>query len=271
MYEFPCDSAVSTDIRISAGRCDVTAEDRADVTVQVDPVDANDERSRQMATDTVVEFSGDKLLIRTPDTSGGGWSLGRRGTQVRVTVHLPTDSSLEVKVASADLNCVGRVSRLNINNASGNVYAEHVTGDVSATSASGDIRLGQVDGDIKVNAASGDLTVDSAGGDVINHSASGDTSLGSVHGVVDIRSASGDVRIGNARSGKIKAGTASGDVTIGVPAGTGVWLDLNTASGTTTSDLAVGAQTPLSGHDLELRVSTVSGDIEVHRVAASVV
>ncbi len=269
MYEFPCDTAVSTDIRISAGRCDITAEERSDVTVQVDPVNARDERSRQMAADTIVQFSGDTLLIKTPDTSSVGWLFGHRGAQVQVTIHLPTDSALDVKVASADLNCTGQVSRLSVNNASGNVYAERVSGDVSATSASGDIRLGQVDGDIKVNAASGDLTVDFAGGDITNHSASGDTSLGSVCGVVKVRSASGDVRIGNARSGKIKASTASGDVTVGVPAGTGVWLDLNTASGTTTSDLTVGAQTPLSGHDLELRVSTASGDIEVHRVGAA--
>jgi DUF4097 and DUF4098 domain-containing protein YvlB len=102
---------------------------------------------------------------------------------------------------------------------------------------------------------------------VSHHSASGSTSLGTTQGTVKVHSASGDLRVARARAGKIKVSTASGDTTIGVPAGTGVWLDLNTGTGTTTSDLAVGGDAPLSGHDLELRIGTASGDIEVHRVA----
>jgi hypothetical protein len=61
--------------------------------------------------------------------------------------------------------------------------------------------------------------------------------------------------------------TASGDVSVGVAAGTGVWLDLNTASGSTTSDLAMGGG-PSEGvreAALEVRIRTASGDIDVHR------
>lgn len=269
MYEFPCDTAVEAEIRVSAGRCDVTAEERNTVTVEVAALDPDDERAQQAAEETTVHFSGGGLLVKTPETNGVGWLFGRRNVRLRVTIHLPSRSAVDAKIASADFACTGTLETLRVHNASGNVYAERVTGDVAVNTASGDVRLGHVDGNVRANAASGDLSVDFVGGDVTNHAASGDTTLGWTRGAVKVHSASGDLHIGRAQSGMVKANTASGDVAIGVPAGTGVWLDLNTASGTTTSDLAVGGSAPLNGHDLELRVATASGDIEVRRIATT--
>jgi hypothetical protein len=56
-------------------------------------------------------------------------------------------------------------------------------------------------------------------------------------------------------------------VVLRVPAGTAVWLDLNTISGTTRTDLDMGAGAPPGGPDLTLRVATMSGDIDVRRAA----
>jgi hypothetical protein len=54
---------------------------------------------------------------------------------------------------------------------------------------------------------------------------------------------------------------------VGVRAGTGVWLDLNTISGTTRNGLDMtAAPSGANGHQLNLRVQTISGDIGVHRV-----
>jgi hypothetical protein len=57
-------------------------------------------------------------------------------------------------------------------------------------------------------------------------------------------------------------------VSIGVAAGTGVWLDLDSASGDTHSDLSMseGTANP-GGATLTLQVRTASGDIDVHRSA----
>lgn len=270
MYEFPTDSPVEVDLRVAAGRCDVSAEDGLEtITVVVEPMAPANERSGQAADETTVELNGTQLLIKTPDTSGMGWLFGRRTPRLHITARIPAESRLDSKQASADLTCTGRLSALNVGSASGNVHVEHVTGDASIDTASGDVRLGRVEGGVKANCASGDLHVDHVGDGLSNTGASGDTTVGTCLGEVKVHSASGDLHIGSACSGTVKATTASGDVTVGVPAGTGVWLDLNTASGTTTSDLAVGGETPMSGHDLELRASSASGDIEVHRVPAA--
>ncbi|HEY3503648.1 MAG TPA: DUF4097 family beta strand repeat-containing protein [Actinocatenispora sp.] len=268
MYEFPVDTPVSASIRIAAGRCDIVAEPRDTATVEVEPLDPGDDRAAAAAGETVVKLTGDKLLVKTPDTNGVGWLFGRRMAKLRITVHVPTDSSVDIHVASADVVCTGQITRLGVNNASGDVQVDRVTGDVSMNTASGDIRVGHVGGNLKANSASGDVTADRVDGDVSHHSASGDTTIGETHGTVEVRSASGDLRIGAAASGVVKVGTASGDVRVGVPAGTGVWLDLNTFGGNTISDLDVSVGRPLSGYDLEVQVSTASGDIEVHRVPA---
>jgi len=268
MYEFPVETPLSVDLRVASGSCSITAEECDTATVLVEPVKPDDERARQAAAETVVQLTGDELVIKTPETNGIGWLFGRRTAALRITVRIPLDSALDAKVASAEVRCGGRLRALSVTNASGDVIADHVTGDTTINTASGDIQVSRVDGTVKAKSASGDLRVDYVGGGVSHNSASGDTTLGTTLGGVKIHAASGDIRIGAARSGSVKVTTASGDVSVGVPAGTGVWLDLNTASGTTTSDLTMSGDRPTATHDLELRVSTASGDVEVHRVPA---
>lgn len=267
MQEFPSPEPATAEVRVSSGRCEIVAEQRDTVSVDVQPVNPSDEKQARAAAETIVEFDGHRLTVKAPESSGVGWLLGRNA-RLRVTIRLPLDSELDVRTASADLSCTGRYARATINTASGNVYTEAVSGDAGIVSASGDVRLLRVGGSAKITSASGDLEVPYVGGDLTHNSASGDTTLGETHGDVKVRSASGDVIIGAAVQGSVRCTTASGDVKIGVPAGTGVWLDLTTLSGTTSSDLAVGAEAPLTGHDLEVRVSTTSGDIDINRVPA---
>jgi hypothetical protein len=54
---------------------------------------------------------------------------------------------------------------------------------------------------------------------------------------------------------------ASGDVTVGVPAGVPVWTDISTVTGAIRSQLPHAGQ-PAEGADhVEVRAKTVSGDI----------
>jgi DUF4097 and DUF4098 domain-containing protein YvlB len=125
-----------------------------------------------------------------------------------------------------------------------------------------------VGGQLRLNSASGDLTAQTVNGEVTAHAASGDVEIEQAGAGVNATTASGDIRIGAASRGAIRANTVSGDVSVGVIAGTGVWLDLTTMSGSTRSDLAMEDTTPAATQDLSLQVRTVSGDIDVHRVPA---
>lgn len=263
MHKFNCSGPVTVELRLGRGSCEIRAEERDTVTVEVEPYD-NSDAAQEAARDTRVELSGDTLVISAPEA--GGW-LFRRAPRLRVTAAVPTGSSGRLRAASADLTCHGEWGQIKLNTASGDVYAERVTGDLSVNSASGDVRAGQVDGRLTVNTASGDVSANRAVGSVDIKGASGDVEIDELGGDLRCGTASGDVRIGSARQGTISVHSASGDVSLRVVPGTRVWLDLNTLSGRTTNDLEVGAESPSGGHDLSVQVRTMSGDIGVHRTA----
>jgi DUF4097 and DUF4098 domain-containing protein YvlB len=115
----------------------------------------------------------------------------------------------------------------------------------------------------------GDVEIDRAEGEITARSASGDVRIGDAGDSVSATTASGDVLVRQGARGVYKIRTVSGEVSVGVAKGTGVWLDLSSTSGRTSSDLAVG-DTPVAvaTPDLNLQVRTVSGDIEVVRTHA---
>jgi Putative adhesin len=264
MYEFDCPQPVTVAVRLGGGGVDVLAEERHTAQVDVAPVE-NNGPAAEAAANTVVELRGDTLIVEAPNSTGG-W-LFRRSPRLRVTIRVPLDSALALKVASADVRCRGRYSGGQVSTASGDVHVDEVTGDVEVNTASGSANLDRAGGHVKANTASGDVRVGYTGRDVVMHSASGNLELGRADASVRATTASGDIRVGAASHGTVRTNSASGDVSIGVTAGTGVWLDLSTVSGTTRSDLTMNDAPSDAGANLTLQVRTVSGDIEVHRVS----
>jgi DUF4097 and DUF4098 domain-containing protein YvlB len=261
MHEFPATSPLHLVVRLSSGSLEVTAEERESATVDVQPSDDRD-ASHDLAERTTVELRGDTLSVVTPNSTGG---LLRRSGSVHIQVRVPVDGSVEVRSASADTTCRGRYTRAAVDSASGDIFIEHVTGDAAAHTASGKIRLIRVDGDLTASGASGDVRADRTGGRVDAKLSSGDLQIGDAASDVVAKTASGDIRIAAAGRGAVQVSTVSGDVGVGVRAGTGVWLDLSTVSGRTRNGLDMAGGAPGEGHQLNLQVRTVSGDIDVHR------
>jgi hypothetical protein len=267
MYDFPIDRPVTAAIRIHAGGVRLIAEERDGVSVEVVPND-NSPTSREAAERTLVEMRGDTLVVEPPE-GADGW-LWRRGGRIRVTARVPLDSTLGLKVASADAEVVGRWREARVQAASGEVALEHVTGDVNVSTASGDVRANRVDGNARAQSGSGNLAFGWIGGDATMYTASGDMDVTDAGGSVTARTASGDVTLRQAHGGQVRVQTASGDVSVGVAPGTSVYLDVNTASGHTRSDLSL-ADAPTTGTDgteLTVYVRTASGDVEVIRSRA---
>ena len=120
------------------------------------------------------------------------------------------------------------------------------------------------------------------------HSTSGDIRLSSTAGNVNARSVSGDIRVLDATSGQAEVVTVSGDVEIGIHAGTLAAVDLSTVSGATDTDFQVTDDVPApadvedteQGAEvsfekaaqeepvLDLRVKTTSGNIRLRRAGA---
>jgi hypothetical protein len=264
-HEFPAAEPIRAELRVRAGEITVAAEERDSAVVTITPYDGSD-ASRDAADETRVDFRDNRLRVDTPEVDGG---IFRRTGRVRVDLRVPLDSMVAAHVGSADVHGTGRLGDVDVRTGSGDIYIGQTSGDLRVEGGSADIRADAIGGSLRVKTGSGDIRVTTVSGPVTVQAASGDVDIDDAAGDVRASTASGDIRLGSAGGDRVEIKAASGDVTIGVPTGTKVWLDLSTLSGTTASDLDAMGAPPEGGANLTLEVRTLSGDIRVHRTGQS--
>jgi DUF4097 and DUF4098 domain-containing protein YvlB len=270
-HHFDTPQPASLYVEIGKGTVRIAATDTDTTHVEVTGRDADQVR---------VEQSGDQISVVAPQRTGflGGDS------RLDVTITLPTDSDLAVKTGSADITVDGTLGSGKIKSGSGDVQLDTFGGPALVDTGSGDIRLesaraelriksgsgsvnlGSVESAVAVSTGSGDVEIGSANGPTVVKTGSGDLKVATANADVSLSTGSGDLSIGSVRRGRISVKGASSDLHIGIPAGTPVWADINTVTGSVRSNLeSVGA--PQEGQEhVELQARTVSGDITIREV-----
>ncbi|MDQ6874494.1 MAG: DUF4097 domain-containing protein [Actinomycetota bacterium] len=262
MKEFATPAPIMLRVRIPAGTVHVVAEERTTATVDLRPRDETDQEAWKLVEQARISLDGDTLVVEVRDRHR--WF---QTSELALRVGLPSDSRVNLTSASAGVHCAGRLASLHAKSASGDVDAEEVTGDASVITASGDVMVQHVRSRLRVKSASGDIEVVRSDGEVDVKVASGDVVVRASGGAVRAHTASGDVRVESADTGSLAVQTVSGDVRIGVRAGSAVWLDLTSRSGNTTSELPIESEPAIADCSLNINVRTVSGDISVVRAA----
>lgn len=260
---------VEVEIRLASG--DIRIDPSLDGRVEVE-LTGNDEESQRLVDEaevTLRESSGRPVIhIEVAQKRGFNFSLfGRSGVSCRV--RCPEGSVVNAKTKSADLEASGTLGGLSVATASGEVEADRVDGGVNVKSASGDVEVREVKGGVNVQTASGDVEIRVVRGGINVNSASGDVTIGEAYDNVNVNTVSGDQEHGAVMRGNVNANSVSGDVTIAVRRGSKVFLDCNTMSGDTSSELEMTGDAPLGdGPFVEVRAKTVSGDIRITRAPA---
>jgi DUF4097 and DUF4098 domain-containing protein YvlB len=176
---------------------------------------------------------------------------------------------MTVRSKSASVAARGTLGGANVATASGDVELDQVEGGIKVKSASGDVTARSVTGGASVQTASGDVEIDMAHGPANIATASGDVTIREAFDSLMINTVSGDQHHGAVLQGQIGAHSVSGDIEIGVRRGSKAWLDCNTVSGDTSSELEVRQDVPEGeGPLVEIRAKTVSGDIRIMRAPA---
>lgn len=264
---FPTPGPTALHVEIGSGLVKVRATDTTQTEVRVDGQDADE---------VTVEQRGDEIHVVAPPRRVGFLSFG---SDLTVTVTLPLDSDLATKLGSADLVATGRLGSGRLRTGSGDIQVEELTGDTAIQAGSGDVTLGSSAGHLRVKSGSGSVRVGLVAGPTVlatgsgqiavdavteqtaTKTGSGDVRIGELSTDVSMKSGSGDLDVASARRGTLQAKTASGRVQVGVPAGIPVWTDITSLSGDVRSNLR-GAGQPEAGEDyLEIRATTVSGDV----------
>jgi hypothetical protein len=236
------------DIRVQAGRVEIYTAATDETTVEIEPLDGGE------AAHAAVEGAreelravgdGHRLLIEVPRRPRlFGWNE----PELLVRIHCPDGAGVVAKTASADVELHGRAGAFSTKTASGDVTLEAAGGDVDIKTASGDVSIGSVAGRAHVNTMSGDVVLDEAPGPVSAHTMSG------------------DLRVERLASGTAELRTMSGDIVATVRPGATLWIDASSMSGEVSSELPVSDAAPTGADtDIELRASSMSGDIELRR------
>ena len=278
MPVFATPNPISAEISLSIGDVRVTATDRDDTVVEVQPTDPAVELDRKAATQTKVDFQGARLTVTGPKSYG---LFGKTGS-VDVTVELPAASHVHSDAAIGDVRCdgefgqcwvktaagnitVGEAKGLKVKTSSGRVTVDHVAGDAEINAASGDVRVGWVEGAAEIKNSNGDTFVGEVTGNLRCNSANGDISVDRALATVNAKTANGRIQIGEVVRGEVVLNSASGSLAVGVREGTAAWLDVQALAGRVRNTLDTADGPEDAQETVEVRARTYSGDIVISR------
>jgi DUF4097 and DUF4098 domain-containing protein YvlB len=258
-WEFPRTEPTELRVQIASGSVRINAEPTDAVRISI-VADAHDDQ----VDDVRVDYADGRLQVTEPQPAG----LFQRGRDHDVQVTVPAGSDCSVHTASADVRCLGEPGRLGIRTASGEVSIQAVRKPSEIHTASGDVSVGEAEAAATLHTSSGQIQVAGARADVTAMSASGDISIDDAGASVAARTVSGAISVARAALGQVEANSVSGDITVNVAHGTGVYLELSSLSGEVSSDLE---PLPESSGPADLRVTcqSLSGDVRVARSAES--
>lgn len=241
---------LTLEISIPSGDIDVDTADGEETSLTID----GDER---MLEHVEVRHDGNRVSVTLRDKNkiGFSFSLGSMifgNGGLRVKARVPDGASVKVKTASADTEIDGQLLSLDVNGVSGDVRMRgEIAGDATIKTVSGDVELGRVVGDVTMQTVSGDSRVRA------------------IVGSVDTKSVSGDIRLEALTAGDARFSSVSGDIEIGIAAGSLLDVDAGSTSGDLASEVPLASEPP-SGEGAAapmviLRGRTVSGDVRVFR------
>lgn len=234
--------------------------------------------------------------MATPDVSTASATVTLEGRYGDSELHTASggvqadqiEGKFRAATASGSVAVSSVAGPVTVTTASGSATVDSILGTGSINTASGTVGVKEAREQLRIRTASGSVTVDNACGGLSVQTASGSVTAGAVRGGLDVKTASGSVRAdsveGNYRietvsgsqrvqrcqgGGEARLRSVSGKVLIGVAPGIAVRVDAQTLTGPISSEIELSdGPEPDDGGDgpaLDLRVSTVSGEVKLLR------
>jgi putative adhesin len=277
---FATPEPISATIELHAGNVQIVATDRTDTVVEVRPTDESDDSDVRAAQQTRVEHANGALTVRGPKSLA--LSFSKKTRSVEVLIELPTGSQVHGELVSGDFSSSGVLGECRFTTSvghylldrtgplrlktMGHVTVDAVAGDAEVSTGSGRVRIGEVDGVAEVKNSNGSTDIGTATGRLRVRATNGDVTVGRAGAGVEARASNGSIRIAEVVRDSVALHTSTGDLEVGVAAGTAAWLDLKTGHGRVHNELDdIGPAPEESGRTVEVRAHTSFGDITVRR------
>ena len=278
MPAFATPGPIAATVEVGGAQVRITASDRNDTVVLVEPIDETNRSDVKVADKTKVEFADGQLSVKTTVS-------GNKDGSVVITIELPTGSSLAAYLAHSAVHADGsfgefelhmasgqvqldRTDALQASIASGEVAIGHIAGPAKIDGGAFALRIGEVEGTVGLSNSGGQTWIGHASADLDLESARGDFDIDRADGSVTASTASGALRIGRMTNGQAKLTNGSGNIEVGISEGTAVSTDVNSERGAVHNFVSSQEEPGPSDARVSVHARTRHGDITVQRVAS---
>ncbi|TDC30857.1 hypothetical protein E1211_23505 [Micromonospora sp. 15K316] len=278
MPTFATPVPVAATLEVAGARVRVTATDRTDTVVLVEPIDEASRKDVKVAERTEVDFAGGHLSVKTT-------AAGEKTGSVAITIELPAGSSLAGYLAHSDVHAAGwfgdcelrmasgrieldRVDALRANIASGQVTIGRIVGRATVDGGAFTMRVGELDGVAELSNSGGHVWIGHALSDLSLSSASCDFDVDRADGSVTATTASGAIRIGRMTSGHAKLMNGSGNIEVGIGRHAAARIDVDSERASVRDSVTPEGEPAPSGEEVFVHARSRHGDIIVHRAGS---
>ncbi len=260
MPTFATPGPIAATVQVAGAQVRVTASDRTDTVVLVEPINEASRSDVKVANKTKVDFAGGRLSVKTTVS-------GDKDGSVAITIDLPAGSSLVAYLAHSRVRADGSFGDCELHMASGRVQLDRINA-LQANLAAGEVAIGHIAGRAHIDGARGQVWIGHTSADLVLSSASGSLDIDRADDSVTATTASGAVRIGRMTQGHAKLVNGSGDIEVGISEGTAAHIDVNSERGSVRN--AVAQDNPgQSDAKVSVHARTRHGDIVIRRAAGS--
>ncbi|MEU4391601.1 DUF4097 family beta strand repeat-containing protein [Kribbella sp. NPDC023855] len=260
MPTFTTPNPIAATVQVAGARVQVTATDRTDTVVQVEPIDRTSKSDLKVAAKTKVAFAGGRLSVKTT-------ASGDKNGSVSITIGLPAGSSLVTYLAHSTIQADGSYGDCELHMASGKVHLDRVEG-LQVNMSAGELAVGHIAGRATVDGSSGQVRIGRVAADLELSSSSAEVDIDRADGHVTATTASGTIRIGVMTQGQAKLVNGNGNIEVGISEGTAASVDVTSERGAVHNFVAMGTEPRPSDRRVSVHARTRHGDILVQRAAS---
>jgi Putative adhesin len=278
MPTFATPGPIAATVEVAGAQVQVTASDRTDTVVLVEPINEASRSDVKVADKTKVDFADGQLSVKTT-------TPGDKSGSVTITIDLPAGSGLAVYLAHSSVHADGplgqselhlasgqvqldRIDALQANIASGEVAIGHIAGRATIDGGAFAMRIGEVKGAVGLSSSGGQAWIGHASADLDLRSGSGDFDIDRADGSITATTASGTIRIGRMAHGQAKLMNGSGNIEVGISEGTAASIDANSERGAVHDFVSSQGISDPSDPKVMVHARTRHGDVIIQRAAS---
>jgi hypothetical protein len=275
MPTFATPGPIAATVQVAGAQVRVTASDRTDTVVLVEPINKASQSDVKVANKTKVDFTGGRLSVKTTVS-------GDKDGSVAITIDLPADSSLVAYMAHSDVHADGsfgecelhiakgraqldRIDALQANVSAGEVAIGHIAGRANINGGTIAVRISEVKGTVALSNSGGQTWIGHAFTDLDLSSGSGGFDIDRADGSVTAKTGDGAIRIGRLTRGQAELLNGSGNIEVGISEGTATRVDANSKRGSVHNSVPAQENPDTSEHKVTVHARTRHGDIIIQR------